>query len=582
VVVALFVTSVTISASPAFASGEQAVIGMPFGGKWAWNANVNPPYTDSNSSHPSVHARYGADWATDVYAGAGTAVKLHATSPEGTVTFTSAGTTDTCSSYGANIAGHGIKLNVLVNGNQVGTVKYDHLDAISGGPYTNGMTLGVVTSESLNSSCYQVRHTHVEFTNSGSGHACYADYGNPGVTVSESAALGVLGSSNSGVQQACSSVPSAPATPDTSTVPGNLVNNSPISLNGVWTSDGSPGMAYYTRNSDGGFSVAIQKQTSTGLVWQGVWWDQPGSTNVTYHNTVIIPADANGDGLMDLYYATATDWNANGFSVGLMQNNGSGFVWAGTKWSPNNISLAMTKFIPGDWTGSGRQGFAYVTKRSDGGFGVAVFAPSAGAATLDWQGSWWDQPASGGPTFDNTKFIPADANGDGKMDLYYAVSSNWNANGFSVALMQNSGSDFVWAGSRWEPNNISLALTRFIPGDWTGSGREGFAYVTKRSDGGFGVAVFAPSAGAATLDWQGSWWDQPSATGLTYENTQMTPVDRNGDGRMDLYYTTSSNYYNPGFAVGAQDNTGSSLQWGGTQWTESNLALNWLHLLPSM
>src|SRR5206468_6745675 len=67
----------------ASASTPQAVVGMPFVGQWAWNANVMqpfPPYVDSCpngesncpglSSHPSVHhTPGGGNWATDVYAG---------------------------------------------------------------------------------------------------------------------------------------------------------------------------------------------------------------------------------------------------------------------------------------------------------------------------------------------------------------------------------------------------------------------------------------------------------------------------------------------------------------------------------
>src|SRR5688500_12760864 len=58
------------------AQAEHVDVGMPFDGKWGYNVLVSPPYTDGNSSHPSVHARYGMDWAADLYAGAGTQVRL--------------------------------------------------------------------------------------------------------------------------------------------------------------------------------------------------------------------------------------------------------------------------------------------------------------------------------------------------------------------------------------------------------------------------------------------------------------------------------------------------------------------------
>ena len=141
---------------PSRAETSQAVIGMPFSGKWGFNAIVNPPFTDDNSSHPKVHNAYGFDWSTDLYASAGTEVKVYGTSSHGIVTFRRSGISDTCSSYGANVAGKGITFDVLINSGKVGEVKYDHLDLIDVGsaPIASGTTVGEITSEPLNSSCF--------------------------------------------------------------------------------------------------------------------------------------------------------------------------------------------------------------------------------------------------------------------------------------------------------------------------------------------------------------------------------------------------------------------------------------------
>ncbi|HSX07637.1 MAG TPA: hypothetical protein VLG11_01980 [Candidatus Saccharimonadales bacterium] len=186
-------------------TSPQVVIGMPFNGKWAYNANVDPPYTDANSSHPSVHEAYGFDWATDIYAAAGTEVDLYGTSSSGTVTFKRNSITDTCSQYGANIAGKGVVFDVRVNGTKIGEVKYDHLDLTDVGddPINSGTKIGVVTNEALNSSCYQTRHTHMQLLNTGGNFACYSDHGHPGVTLDAKADLGVIGSTNSAGKQAC-------------------------------------------------------------------------------------------------------------------------------------------------------------------------------------------------------------------------------------------------------------------------------------------------------------------------------------------------------------------------------------------
>ncbi len=192
-------------------SSPMAAVGMPFTGKWAYNASVKPPYTDANSSHPSVHHRYYGDWATDLYAAAGTQVKLHVTSKDGTVSFRFNRWHDSCSSAGKNVAGTGVVLNVLADGEVVGSIDFEHLDRISTGPYRNGMTLGYLTSEPLAgapSYCYTARHVHIEVKNSGKGaHSCWVDHASPGVRLREAEAIGVLGSANKATRQACRSMP---------------------------------------------------------------------------------------------------------------------------------------------------------------------------------------------------------------------------------------------------------------------------------------------------------------------------------------------------------------------------------------
>lgn len=200
--------AIEAAAEPDSASAATAQVGMPFTGQWAYNTIVQPDasgnYNDSTSSHPSVHHKYYGDWATDLYAAAGTNVKLNVTSKDGPVTFTYNRSNDSCSSAGPNIAGHGVVLNVLVNGTSVGSIDYEHLDDIASGPYTNGMTIGKITSESLDANCYSVRHTHVELKNSSANtYSCWSDYGNPGTSVAEGSVIGVLGSNNNGAQQKC-------------------------------------------------------------------------------------------------------------------------------------------------------------------------------------------------------------------------------------------------------------------------------------------------------------------------------------------------------------------------------------------
>jgi hypothetical protein len=208
-------TGPNLEEQPAYAvNSKQAVIGMPFTGKWAFTNKVTPPYTDSNSSHPSVHNPYSFQWATDLYGAADTEVRVYGSSPQGPVTFKRVSTLDTCSSYGANIAGSGVTFDVLVDGSRVGQVKYDHLDLVDVGnePIASGAKVGEITSESLHPSCYQVPHAHIQFKNTEGDQSCYMDHGDTGQTLNAGVALGVLGSSNTNAQEACAETPSGGGT----------------------------------------------------------------------------------------------------------------------------------------------------------------------------------------------------------------------------------------------------------------------------------------------------------------------------------------------------------------------------------
>jgi len=154
-----------LSASPALADPPQAVVGMPFPGKWAYNVNVSPPWTDANSSHPSVHAAPGGgDWATDLYAGEGTSVRLNVTYGTAAVSFSYVNTYASCGGTA------GVNINVLVGGQVVGQLNYTHLaNAVTGGPIANNMTLGTVHFGGSN--CNPGTHVHMEFKNT-SNYAC--------------------------------------------------------------------------------------------------------------------------------------------------------------------------------------------------------------------------------------------------------------------------------------------------------------------------------------------------------------------------------------------------------------------------
>lgn len=172
------------------ASAAPASVGMPFAGKWAYNATVNPPYNDNTSSHPSVHTKYYGDWSTDLYASAGTPVRLRVSS-SGSLSFS-------WISVANGGCGQRTVVGVYVNGSFAGSIYYEHLSgAVKGGAApTNGMIVGYVG----NFGCNPGPHIHFELK----GNSCWTDKGRPGVTLGDGAAIGALAASNGAARQQCS------------------------------------------------------------------------------------------------------------------------------------------------------------------------------------------------------------------------------------------------------------------------------------------------------------------------------------------------------------------------------------------
>ena len=238
--------------------------------------------------------------------------------------------------------------------------------------------------------------------------------------------------------------------------------------------------------------------------------------------------------------------------------------------SPYKNMTNKTNELSGNWTPGGKQGFAYVTNNSSGGFDVSIMSPVNGS--LQWQGIWWNQLNSQ-ITSSNTIFIPGDYSGDGLTDLYYATSINPNIPGFTVGIMINTGNGFKYGGSLWSNNNLTLSQTRFIPGNWTPGGKQGFAYTTSCGNRGFDVSIMSPVNGS--LQWQGLWWHSPF---LPYLNTLFIPGDYNGDGLTDLYYATPNS--GNGLDMAIQKNSNNSFVWNGILWSTNSFNIDAIRIMP--
>jgi hypothetical protein len=462
-------------AAPSATLAVSATIGMPFTGKWAYNADVKPPYTDSNSSHPSVHQNYYGDWATDIYAAEGVPVKLHVSSSDGVLSFYWISRT-------SGLCGQRTVIGVKVNGVDVGSVYYEHLNsAVTSGVITNGMTVGTVHSWGV---CNPGPHVHIELKNS-SGYACYLDKGNPGVTVQDEDLIGVLGSPNNGSKQPCATIPGS-----------GTISGVGTRMVGDVNGDGKADAVVMYRDSGTAFVALSNGSSAFGPV-------QTWAAQHTVGADKYFLGDVNGDGRADL----VAFWNDVGrWRVNL--SSGSGF-WSEQEWAYGQGANTNNQFVA-DVNGDGK----------------------ADAVTFDTVNGDWYASLSTGTGFGPNQQLWAHGHGAGSSDQFLADFDGDMAHKADVAFYYSSvgawyvgissGSGF-WTPNQWSANH-GLSSDKRVVGDVNGDGKADTGYFFT-SLGHWDVGLSAGSGFYAPTAW---------AANQGNNTTDQFFADVSGDGKADF------------------------------------------------
>ena len=197
----------TLAPKEAAANSASATIGMPFAGRWAYsNPVARGCGPESNeTSHPECHEIYFGDWSTDLYAAAGTEVRLNVNS--------SAALTFSWDVTASGSCGQTRRVNVLAGGSKVGRLHVTHLNEAASIDVVpkNGMVIGKIANLACNPGGTG-KHVHIEVDNEGSNtHSCYTNHSTQAVTAGmelpAGTSLGLLGSNNTGTKQPCASGP---------------------------------------------------------------------------------------------------------------------------------------------------------------------------------------------------------------------------------------------------------------------------------------------------------------------------------------------------------------------------------------
>lgn len=154
------------------------------------------------------------------------------------------------------------------------------------------------------------------------------------------------------------------------------------------------------------------------------------------HGGQLLPMDVNGDGRVDLVYATATD---SSIVLRELVSNGTQFT-AGPVTSSRNCPPGG-RFLPLDFNGDGLTDLVYV-REGDAGVRLTLFSSVWGQGLVQQA----DSPlAASLPLRGGGAFIPFDVNGDGLGDLVYVTQ---NAAGMlQLYTLLSNGRSFEPAGA---------------------------------------------------------------------------------------------------------------------------------------
>jgi hypothetical protein len=347
--VAVIVTAVVSFGQPTSASGETAILGMPFSGRWAYNVDTlaacgpNPGQT----SHPTCHEIFsGSDWSTDLYAPDGANVNLRL-STSFTPNFVFVPTVD-------GSCGHRVVFKIRNGNTDIAKIYFDHLknEVNSTAEIAIGRPVGQVDQ-----TCHVgFSHTHLEVKSLTGGYGCYTNYTTAsetaGFNLNEGDSLGNLVSGASGIRQACTNS-GTPSFPD-------------AGIAGNW--DGV-----------GGDTVVAVARTSSGLLWY-----------LRNYNTGGTPSYST------FYYGSSDwtpvvgDWDGNGtVTIGVVARTPNGMQW----YLRNNNSGGPPDVAP-FYYGAPDSGWTPVVGNWDGVGGDTIGAVARTPNGMQW---YLRNNNSGGP-----------------------------------------------------------------------------------------------------------------------------------------------------------------------------------------
>lgn len=430
----------------------------------------------------------GGDWATDVYAAEGTAVKLDVTYQTGTtLTFSWKTTSTTC--------GQSTGVNVIVDGTTIGWLYFAHLNgAVTSGAITNGMQLGTVHDWVVNGvHCNPGVHVHIEHKNT-TNYSCYVDNGQPGVTLNYGANLGVLGSSNTGAQQACSSIP------------GNTTY-----ISGDYNHDNKPDPDLILANSTGSGYLEDHILNGTNpITWLA--HDATVASPVSTADATMLMGDYDRDGYPDLYII-AHDHTGSGKIETYILRGPNFTSWIGG-WtsSVQTFPQGDAEYALGKYNHTSGAPDLFIIAHDHTGSGHVETYMLSGSSNYQSLAGGWTTPASVLPS-SQVEYTLGDYNSDGYPDLYEVVMNGTGSSKQEIYLINGNGFGSYLTSWVTIAGMVPTTQVRLTMGDYNADSKPDLYEVYLNGTGSSHIEIYTLN-GTNFASYVGGW-TTPSGTTTT-------------------------------------------------------------------